>query len=106
MGEVNTFTVQDGRIIELDVSIDGVQDGCLVLRPEYLRHLGDEGSADVRFTATIDNDFMLGSRTHFHLGFGDSVLVAELPALLASQLAVGTQQHWGFDLADAVSVAD
>lgn len=106
MGEVNTFSVKDGRIVELDVAIDGVQDGCLVLRPEYLRHLDSEDTADVRFTATIDNDYMLGSRTHFHLRVCESVLVAELPALLASKLAVGTGQQWGFDLADAVRVTD
>ena len=106
MGEVNTFTVRDGRILELDVSAEGVQDGCLVLRPEYLRHLGDKGTADVSFYATIDNDYMLGSRTHFHLGVGDSVLVAELPALIAAALTVGTQQQWGFDLADAARVTD
>jgi spermidine/putrescine transport system ATP-binding protein len=106
MGEVNTFSVKDGRLVELDVPIDGVQDGCLVLRPEYLRHLDSGATADVRFTAKIDNDYMLGSRTHFHLGVCESVLVAELPASLASKLAVGTTQQWGFDLADAVWVTD
>lgn len=104
MGEVNTFTVRDRKIVELDVAVPEIEDGCIVLRPEYLRHLGADDAADVRFSATIDNHYMLGSRTQFHLGAGDNILLAELPAVKASGLDAGVSQHWGFDLADAMIV--
>ena len=106
MGEVNIFSVLDGRIVELDVPVSDVADGCLVLRPEFLHPLSDDQAADVRFDAAINNDYMLGSRTQFHLGAGDSILVAELPASQASGLEIGSMQAWGFDLANAVLVAD
>ena len=104
MGEVNTFTVRDRRIVELDVAVPGIEDGCIVLRPEYLRQLGPGDAADVRFAAIINNHYMLGSRTQFHLGAGDTVLLAELPAATASELSAGESQDWGFDLGDAMVV--
>ena len=104
MGEVNTFTARDRHIVELDVAAPDVEDGCIVLRPEYLRPLGTDDAADVRFAATIDNHYMLGSRTQFHLGVGDAVLLAELPAATASELRAGDSQDWGFDIADAMIV--
>ena len=106
MGEVNTFRVRNGYIVELDVPVSGVADGCLVLRPEYLYPLSEGRNADVSFDAAINNDYMLGSRTQFHLGAGESLLVAELPASQASTLVVGATQAWGFDLANAVLVED
>lgn len=106
MGEVNTFTVESGRIRELGVSVSGAADGFLVVRPEYLRHLHDIKQADVCFSATVDNDYMLGSRTQFHLSVDDHVLVAELPAAAAAALAIGERGEWGFDLADTAHVAE
>ena len=105
MGEVNTFTVRDGRIEELGSPAE-VDDGYLIVRPEYLRLLDDGDRADVSFEAALDNDYMLGSRTQFHLTVGDEVLVAELPAASASALSVGQIGRWGFDLADAARVAE
>ena len=106
MGEVNTFAVHGGRIEKLGVAVADVPDGYLVVRPEYVRHLDDGGSADVRFEATLDNDYMLGSRTQFHLSAGDAVLIAELPASSAALVKVGEQSEWGFDLRDAVRVEE
>ena len=106
MGEVNTFTVRNGHIEDLGVAVDEVADGYLVVRPEYLRHLDDGDRADVRFPAKLDNDYMLGSRTQFHLSVGDEVLVAEVPAGGASALTIGESREWGFDLHDAARVAE
>ena len=106
MGEVNTFTVRDGHIKELGVAVDEVADGYLIVRPEYLRHLDDGERADVRFPAKLDNDYMLGSRTQFHLSVGDEVLVAEVPAVATAALKVGESRDWGFDLGDAARVAE
>ena len=106
MGEVNTFTVANGRIAELDITCDGEPDGYLVVRPEFLRPLPGGVDADVRFTARLDNDYMLGSRTQFHLSAGESVLIAELPAAGTAGLEVGADGEWGFDLGDAARVAE
>ena len=102
MGDVNIFTVRDERIAEIDIAAPGVADGYLVVRPEYLRQVAAGNEADVCFPATISNDYMLGSRTQFHLACGNTVLVAELSASGASRVATGDSSNWGFDLADAV----
>ena len=106
MGEVNTLAVRGGRIDALDAEVPDTGDGYLVVRPEYVRHLGPNDSANVRFAATLDNDYMLGSRTQFHLSAGDTVLIAELPASSAAMLTVGQHSEWGFDLGDAARVSE
>jgi spermidine/putrescine transport system ATP-binding protein len=106
MGEVNLFSVEGGRIPELGADVPGLSDGYLVVRPEYLKKLDDGVEADVRFEARLDNDYMLGSRTQFHLSVGDEVLIAELPASRAASLAIGETGGWGFDLANAAHVTE
>ena len=106
MGEVNTFTVRDERLLELDLAAGGLPDSCLVVRPEHLRTLEDGETADFHFSATVSNDYMLGSRTQFHLAAGDAMLIAELAASSAADVAVGDTSTWGFDLADAVTVEE
>ncbi len=104
MGEVNVFSVRDERLVEFDIAAPGAADGFLVVRPEYLKKLGDDDSADVHFSATVANDYMLGSRTQFHLAVGDTTLVAELAASGASGINTGNTSTWGFDFVDAVAV--
>ena len=101
MGEVNIFSIADGRIVELDVNTPFASSGYLVVRPEYLRILDDGEHADVRFPAAVDNDYMLGSRTQFHLNAGGTSLVAELAASAAAAIEVGSHGDWGFDLSNA-----
>ncbi|MEO1201283.1 MAG: ABC transporter ATP-binding protein [Pseudomonadota bacterium] len=106
MGEVNLFRVEGGRIPELDADVPSLDDGYLVVRPEYLEKLDAGVEADVRFEARLDNDYMLGSRTQFHLSVGDETLIAELPASGAAALAVGESGGWGFRLANAAHVTE
>ena len=105
MGEVNIFTVRGGRIGELPTEGRDLGDGYLVVRPEHVRPADDSGP-EVTFDATIGNDFMLGSRTQFHLDVGESTVIAELPASAAQGLVPGSQGVWGFDLGDAVALED
>lgn len=104
MGEVNIFFVRDERLVEIDIAAAGVPDGYLVVRPECLRKLRDGEQADFLFAATVSNDYMLGSRTQFHLTAGDALLVAELAASSAAGIPVGDTSNWGFNLADAVTI--
>jgi spermidine/putrescine transport system ATP-binding protein len=106
MGEVNIFAVRQGSIADLGIAAPGFGDGYLVLRPEYLRPLQNGESADFRVGGVIQNDYMLGSRTQFHLSAGERTLVAELPAATARMLVPGNEYEWGFDAADIVQVTE
>ena len=106
MGEVNVLEVVGGRIVELGVDAPDQASGYLVVRPEFLRRLEQGEKADVRFTATIANDYMLGSRTQYHLKAGDAVLVAEIAAGRATGLSPDQRVDWGFDLADAALLSE
>ncbi len=106
MGEVNIFTVKGGRLDELGVAAPNIDAAYLVVRPEFLRRIADDEHADIRFAATVVNDYMLGSRTQFHLAAGESTLVAELAASQAEGTAPGDEGNWGFDLSDAVMIEE
>ena len=110
MGEVNVFELAEGRIVELGVDLPAGAagrhlpagaTGCLAVRPEFLRRLAGGDGADVRFQATVANDYMLGSRTQYHLAAGKTTLVAEVAAGKAAEIATGARAEWGFDLSDA-----
>jgi spermidine/putrescine transport system ATP-binding protein len=90
--------------VELGIDAAGMEAGHLVVRPEYLRKLDPGDGADVSFPATVDNDYMLGSRTQFHLTVGDAILVAELAASAATGVDVGQRSRWGFDVSDATVI--
>jgi spermidine/putrescine transport system ATP-binding protein len=104
MGEVNILPVSDGRVA--GQLAEGHDDGWLVVRPEALRPLGSGPDADISFEARVRSDYMLGSRTQFHLEALDRMLVAELPAGPAADLGLGDSRRWGFDLADCAGVKE
>lgn len=104
MGEVNILPVDTGKVAGQPAH--GVEDGWLVMRPEALRPLGPQETADVSFNARVRSDYMLGSRSQFHLDALDRTLVAELPAGQASHLSPGHAGRWGFDLRDCASVKE
>ena len=106
MGEVNVLEVAGGRIVELGIDTPDQASGYLVVRPEFLRRMEEGETADIRFAATITNDYMLGSRTQYHLEAGPALLVAELAAGHAAKLAPDQRADWGFDLADAVLLSE
>ena len=106
MGEVNVLEVAGGRIVELGIEAPDQASGFLVVRPEFLRRLEEGDRADVRFKATIANDYMLGSRTQYHLKVGQAVLVAEIAAGNSAGLSPGQRADWGFDLADSALLSE
>ena len=106
MGEVNVFEVTGGRIVELGAAVPDQAPGYLVVRPEFLRKLDAGGRADIRFSATVANDYMLGSRSHYHLKAGAMTLVAEIAAGKTADVAQGERADWGFDLTDAVHLSE
>ena len=107
MGEVNVFSLSQGRLEELNVSLPEAPEGnYVIVRPECLRKLEAAEAADVRFDASVKSDYLLGSRFQVHLTIGDKTLVAELPASRADDIVVGEMSRWGFNLADAAVTAD
>ncbi len=106
MGEVNVLEIAGGRIAELGIEAPDQASGFLVVRPEFLRRLEEGDRADVRFKATITNDYMLGSRTQYHLEVGQAVLVAEVAAGNSAGLSPGQRADWGFDFADAALLSE
>jgi spermidine/putrescine transport system ATP-binding protein len=115
MGEVNIFAVAPGEhgsltLPEVPVTVMAPGDrppepGYLVVRPERLRLLEHGESADVAFTATILNDYVLGSRTQLHARLRDKTLLVE--TLSEKSLPpLGQEQRLGFDLADAAFVRE
>lgn len=99
MGEVNVLPTAG-----LDLPAPG--EGWLVVRPEQLRPLAPDETADVVFETEILNDYLLGSRKQFHARAGDRTLIGEIA--LNNPLVPGPGGHarLGFDLADAVLVAE
>lgn len=105
MGEVNIFTSSGGSIRELRSGITGLGDGYLIVRPEHVRPAADPG-IDVTFDARVENDFMLGSRTQYHLDVGGTTVIAEVPAGSKQKPEPGSNGRWGFDLDNAVLLQD
>jgi spermidine/putrescine transport system ATP-binding protein len=103
MGEVNILSVNNGRIVELGIAAPGISTRYLVVRPEFLRPLAG-GSADISFSAKVANDYMLGSRTQFHLDADGVMLVAELAASAVERVLPDSSGQWGFDLSDTVMI--
>ena len=102
MGEVNVFKVAGGRLVELGIAAPNPASGYLAVRPELLRKLDAGDRADIRFSATVATDYMLGSRTHYHLKAGAMTLVAEIATAKTAHMSPGERADWGFDLTDAV----
>jgi len=106
MGEVNVLDIKNGTLPQINAATTSLESNYLIVRPEYVRPLTTSDSADVEFVATVENNYMLGSRTQFHLLVGDKMLVAELPASLAAEIGSGDNRKWGFDLVDTQQTAD
>lgn len=94
MGEVNTFEVSGGRLVDFDASVSNVSDGFLIVRPEML-HPAQSGDEGVQFDATVAEVFRLGSRVQLHLDTPAGLLVSEQPA--SCMLTPGDGVRFGFD---------
>lgn len=84
----------------------GFEQGHLVIRPEFLRFLGDPSEADNAMTGKLYNEYALGSRIQYQVRVGDAVYVVEK---LRQQAYTGRLDETviiGWDAADAILVAD
>ena len=89
MGEVNLFPVRSaagGRLEAMDIEAslaspdEGLPDGVagtLVVRPEVIRFLGVDETADCVLEGTVLNEYVLGSRVQYNVRVGEKTLSVE-----------------------------
>ena len=86
MGEVNILEVEaNGQGLYctgLETALrgppaEGFESGFLVIRPEYLRFLGDGETADNRVEGVLYNEYALGSRIQYQVRVGGQVFIVE-----------------------------
>lgn len=121
VGEVNTLKVKrgpDGAWSGLDVpggfkvappsSGAALDEAFIVVRPEFMRFLGPDDTADNRLEGTVYNEYSLGSRIQYQVRVeakgGEKVMLVELSR--ARALAPGADPHvtLGWDAADAFTL--
>lgn len=85
MGEVNFFELQAGEADGLQIGSEAAaalagRSGTLTIRPESLRRLSDDKSADLTFEGVIVAEYLLGSRMQYRmeLGSGQEMIVEVL----------------------------
>jgi len=112
MGQVNLIAVEtrndSGAVLKelgvpLDTGLRATDATWLMLRPERLRVLPANVTADVQFEAVCFNSYLLGSRTHVHARKDENTFISELGTDM--QLPEpGSKIRLGFDWSDAVAI--
>ncbi len=112
MGEVNLFALtgtggggfQAPKVgLQVERSTLAIAEGenaTLMVRPEFIRFLGEGDSADCRLEGELHNDFVLGSRVHYEVELADGrVITVEKLGEARFQGDYGDRVALGFDLA-------
>ena len=105
MGEINQFKVKSSgqKLIDLHSGVSypnpsqnyqNDQCGILVIRPENMRLLNPDETADAELTGKLINLYSLGSRTQYQVQCGDQQLIIEMlgngiPIQQSDQIRVG-----------------
>jgi len=117
VGDVNVLPVSMGKDGLLHASGTGARlkpprippgftAGHLVIRPEFVRFLGDAAEADNAVTGRLYNEYVLGSRIQYQVRVGDSVFVVEKLRQQAYAGKLDDDVTIGWSAADAILVAD
>ena len=111
MGEVNILEVEaNGQGLYcagLETALqapeaDGFESGFLVIRPEYLRFLGDGETADNRVQGVLYNEYALGSRIQYQVRVGGQVFIVEKLREQRYRGALDDEVTIGWDARDSV----
>lgn len=76
----------------------------IVVRPEFMRFVGDGETADNILEGVVYNEYSLGSRVQYQVRCGDKVIVVELSRAKALKASVDRTVRVGWDAADAIVV--
>ncbi len=118
MGEVNLFAVRttaDGRLEapEVGASFASPQaglaaglEGTLMVRPEAVRFLGPDETAESAIECTVLNEYALGSRVQYHVRAGEHMVVIEKLREQAYRGSLNDDVIIGWDAKDSVLVSD
>lgn len=85
---------------------DGMKDGYLVVRPEFLRFLSEPGDADNHVAGKLYNEYALGSRIQYHVRVGEMTFVLEKLRHEAFQGKLDQDVLIGWDAAESIVVPD
>lgn len=77
----------------------------VVVRPEFMRLVGDGESADNLLDGTLYNEYALGSRIQYQVRVGDRTMIVELSRSLAWRGGLDRPVRIGWNAADAIVVA-
>lgn len=112
MGEVNLFDLQGGAARDVQFSDTAKamvlgQSGALMIRPEVLRFLGPDETADLEFSGVIEAEYMLGSRVQYTLNLqGGQQMVVEVLRENAVTGGAGTPVRLGCDSGSCHLIAE
>ena len=84
----------------------GLQNGYLVVRPEFMRFLSAPGEADNHVVGRLYNEYALGSRIQYQVRVGDLVFVLEKLRHESFQGSLDQEVMIGWDAADSIVVTD
>jgi spermidine/putrescine transport system ATP-binding protein len=117
MGEVNVIEVKrngNGSWHGVDVAgnftvtppagAPDAETACIVVRPEFLRFIGEGESAENRLEGTVYNEYSLGSRIQYQVRVGEKVMLVELSRARALPTGADRTVTVGWDAADAITV--
>jgi len=85
---------------------DGISEGFLVVRPEFLRFIGSPGEAENHVVGRLYNEYALGSRIQYQVRVGEQVFVLEKLRHEAFQGSLDQEVMIGWDAADSIVVTD
>lgn len=117
MGEVNVLEVHpgaDGRLehpaLGLKVTSpprpDGFRAGHLVIRPESMRFLNAPEEAENHIRGTLYNEYVLGSRSQYHVKVGEQMFVVEKLREQRYRGSLNDEVIIGWDASDSILVPD
>ena len=84
----------------------GLKEGFLVVRPEFMRFLASRDEADNALLGRLYNEYALGSRIQYQVRVGDLVFVVEKLRHEAFQGRLDQEVLIGWDTANSVVVTD
>jgi len=85
---------------------DGLREGYLVVRPEFLRFLSEPGDATNHVVGRLYNEYALGSRIQYHVRVGELTFVLEKLRHEAFNGTLDQEVVVGWDPADTIVVPD
>jgi spermidine/putrescine transport system ATP-binding protein len=117
MGDVNIIKVRsagNGALAAVDFdarfhappTASGVETGHLVIRPEFVRFVGNASEAENSLTGRLYNEYALGSRIQYQVRVGEQVFIVEKLRQQAYRGKLDDEVTIGWDSRDSILVGD